>query len=99
LNTEEIKRPISEEKKTFWHGFHGWTRILFISSEIEYPISEDRRPRERLGYAGWGSQKSRSVRSGQVNWRAKGDLEFARVISSTKLSQLDFGDVVELVEL
>jgi len=53
-DASEIKRPISEEKKTTWHG---WARILFISSEIGYSISEDRLPPERLGYAGWGGKE------------------------------------------
>jgi hypothetical protein len=30
------------KQKTFWHGCRGWTRLLFISSEIGYSISEDR---------------------------------------------------------
>ena len=39
-------RVKGEKRKTFfWHGFHGWTRLLpFISSEIGYSISEDRLP-------------------------------------------------------
>ena len=38
----------AEKAKTFfWHGFHGWTRLLpIISSEIGYSISEDRLPPE-----------------------------------------------------